>query len=200
MANTDTSTSSRHLKRLYRNRGDAEATKDLGPDVQYVIIETINGGHRIEADMALIFPEGHFPPPCMGLAATAFGLNTVLGNAVAGKDKDDPRAVADLIRARWDSIRDGEWSEGRQGPQLKDALAAWAMDAVNRGKTVTPDSIAKMRAKIVSGEATVKGLLDNPNIQVCYQQVLLRKQQERLQEAEAKLATPSASQVVFDPE
>lgn len=188
MAMTSETSEKRHLKRLYRNRGETEATKQLSGDVQFVTIETINGGHRVDCDLFALFPTGQVPEPCMAMAGLAFGINTVVGNAVAGKDKDDPAEVARLMQARWDSILDGEWSEGRQGPTTKAVIDAWAEDAQNRGKVITEESKAKMKAKIMAQEVTVKQLLDNPGIQVCYQAQLMRKAQEKLQEAQAKAA------------
>lgn len=190
-------TTGRHLKRLYRNR-DGEVTKQLSENVEAVIIETIVGGHRVEADMRKLFAE--FPPACMGLAATAFGLNTVLGNAVAGREKDDPAAVAELISRRWSAILDGEWSEGRQGPTLKMVLEAWAQDARNRGHAVTPESIAKMKAKVLAGETSRDALLANPAINVCYQELLVARQKENLAKAQAALQANTAAVQVFDPE
>lgn len=188
----------RHLKRLYRNRGETDATKQLSGDVQYVVIETIVGGHRVECDLFALFPNGQVPEPCMALAAMAFGVNTVVGNAVAGKDKDDPAAVAALMQARWDSILDGEWSEGRQGPTTKAVLEAWAEDAQNRGKVITAESIAKMKAKIVAQEVTVKQLLDNPGVQVCYQAQTVRKAQEKLREAQERAGASQTTAATFD--
>lgn len=190
-------TTGRHLKRLYRNR-DGEITKQLSENVEQVLIETIVGGHRVEADMRKLFVT--FPEPCMGLAAAAFGLNTVLGNAVAGKEKDNPAAVSELIASRWESILDGEWSEGRQGPTMNAVLDAWAEDATNRGHVVTAESRAKMKAKILAGGVTTKDLLDNPAIQVCYQQAIVRKQQQKLAEVQAKVSNAGDNVKVFDPE
>lgn len=199
MAITGETSEKRHLKRLYRNRGETEATKQLSGEVQFVTIETINGGQRVDCDLFQLFPAGQVPEPCMAMAGLAFGINTVVGNAVAGKDKDDPAEVARLMQARWDSILDGEWSEGRQGPTTKAVLEAWAEDATNRGKQITAESIAKMKAKIVAGEVTIKQLLDNPGIQVCYQAQVVRKQQEKLNEAQQRAANAGgAATTAFD--
>ncbi len=188
----------RHLRRLYRNTGETDATKELSGDVEFVIIETINGGHRVECDLKALFPEGAFPPPCMGRAAAAFGLNTVVGNAVAGKDKDDPEEVHRMMQARWDSIAGGEWSEGRQGPLTADVIAAWAADAINRGKQVTDASREAVKAKLKSGEWSVKGLLDIPGIQVEYQKAIVAKQQAKLAEAQAKAGTGDTTSYDID--
>lgn len=168
MATNDATETSRTLKRLYRNR-DGEITKRLSESVEAVIIETIHGGHRVEAELSLLFPT--MPEPCMGLAAAAFGLNTVLGNEIAGKDKSDPAALAQLMQERFEAITEGEWSEGRQGPRIKDVLNAWASDAKERGKPVTDASIEKMRQRLLSGEVSTKDLLNQSTVNAWYQKL-----------------------------
>lgn len=164
----ETKTTERTLLRLYRNRGEQEPTKRLSQDVQFVILETIAGGHRVEADLLKLFPTD--PGPCMGLASAAFGMNTVLGNEIAGKDKSDPVALAQMMRDRLEAIYEGEWSEGRQGPQVKHVLAAWAADAEQRrGKPTSPEAIETMRQKLLTGEVQSKDLLNQTGINAHYQ-------------------------------
>lgn len=200
MADT-TDATTRTLKRLYLDR-DGNVTKKLGENVVAVILETVSGAHRTHADLAALFPDG-LPNPCMGLAAAAFGLNTVLGNEIAGKDKSDPMALATLIRERWEAIREGEWSEGRQGPRIKDVLLAWAEDAKERGLPITEDGllslrggkpstdsgIEKMRAKLMAGEVQAKDLLNRPAVNAWYQKAKAEKAAAEFERAKAAAAT-----------
>ena len=172
----------RTLRRLYQNR-DGEVTKRLSDQVAATILETVNGGHRVEAHLAKLFPEGKLPDPCMGLAAAAFGMNTVLGNEIAGKEKDDPAALAGMIQDRWETIVEGEWSEGRGGPRSKDILDAWKRDAEDRGKTVTEAAIEKMRQRLLTGEVNSKDLLNVPSINAWHEKIKTDRQNERFNAA-----------------
>jgi hypothetical protein len=200
MATEPTRTVDRKLNRLYRNRGEAEATKKLSGNVQFVILETISGGHRVEADLFRLFPEGQVPEPCMAFAGLAFGMNTVLGNEIAGKDASDPLALATMMRERLDAIYDGEWSEGRQGPRLRHVLEAWAADARERGKTVTAESIEKMRQKIEAGDTSTKDLLNNPAINAWYQKHKADRAIAEFEKAKAAAAAAGTTGSQFDPE
>jgi hypothetical protein len=200
MATETGRTVDRKLNRLYRNRGETEATKKLTGNVQFVILETISGGHRVEADLARLFPEGRLPDPCMAMAGLAFGMNTVLGNEIAGKDASDPVALATLMQDRLDAIYDGEWSEGRQGPRTKYVLEAWAADARDRGKNVTPESIEKMRSKIEAGETSTKDLLNDPQINAWYRKHEADRAVAKFNTAKAAAEAAGATTSKFDPD
>lgn len=199
MANTETEgrTVERTLRRLYRNR-DGEVTKRLSDQVAGVILETISGGHRVDADLAQLFG-GSLPEPSMGLCAAAFGMNTVLGNEIAGKDKSDPAALATAISERLGAIYEGEWSEGRQGPRIKDVLEAWKADATERGKVVSEAGYEKMRQRLLAGEVQKQDLLNIPQINAHYLKAKAEKALAAFQGAKA--AAESTGQAsAFDPE
>jgi hypothetical protein len=200
MATETGRTVDRKLNRLYRNRDEAEPTKKLGPHVRWVILESIAGGGRVETDLFKLFPEGQVPEPCMGMTGLAFGMNTVLGNEIAGKDSSDPAALMALIRDRQEAIYDGEWSEGRQGPRTKHVLEAWAADARDRGKTVTAESIERMRQKIEAGETSTKDLLNTPSINVWYQKHKAERQVAEYERAKTAAAASGATQSQYDPD
>jgi hypothetical protein len=180
----------RKLNRLYKFR-DGKIDKGASDQVTGVVIEVKDGGHRVETDLADLFPAG-LPDPCMGLAAAAFGLQTVLGNEIAGKDLPGEE-LARLMSERRDSILDGEWSEGRTGPRLKFVLDAWSADAKERGQPVTDESIGKVKAKLLAGEWTSKQLLDKPGIRKHYDAAELSRVTARYaaskEKAEASAAT-----------
>lgn len=192
MASVTNTPKARTLNRLYRLRGATEPTKKLTQEVETVVIETISGGHRITMDLADLFPDG-LPPPCMGLAAAAFGLQTVIGNEIAGADKTDPQALADEMESRWEEIKSGTWSEGRSGPRINDVLDAWAADARERGMPVTDASIARMRERLLSGEVSPKDLLNQPAINAQHQAILTKRSMERLEKAKAAAAQAGSS-------
>jgi len=189
MAQTDGDKTPRKLRRLYKFR-DGEINGKLTADVTGVVWETIVGGHRVECELAKLFPAG-LPEPCIGLMATAFGMNTVVGNAIAGKE-GTPEELAAKLQDRLEAIEEGDWAEGREGgPRLKYILEAWATDARNRGKNVTEESIATVKAKILSGEWTGAGLLDNAGIRAAYdaaeaQRVVAKAQKSQEAAAAAK--------------
>lgn len=199
MATTETEGKvERTLRRLYQNR-DGEITKRLSDQVSHVVLETISGGHRVVADLARIFG-GSLPEPSMGLCAAAFGMNTVLGNEIAGKDKSDPQALATAISERLEAIYEGEWSEGRQGPRVKEVLDAWAADAIARGKAVTDDKREVMRQRLLAGEVTSKDLLNIPTINAQYQRAKAERAIAIAQAAQAQAAGTRDAASKFDPD
>lgn|SRR5574342_716140 len=202
MAVTEGRTVDRKLNRLYRNRGETEPTKKLSANVQFVILESLAGGGRVEADLERLFG-GKLPEPCMGMALAAFGANTVLGNEIAGKDASDPAALMTMISDRLEAIYDGEWSEGRQGPRTKHVLEAWAADARERGKTVTAESIERMKSKIEAGETTTKDLLNQPGINAWYQKHAAERAIAKFEAAKAAAAAAANAGTTtsqFDPD
>lgn len=197
MAQTqDNETTNRKLNRLYRHR-DGEINKKIGPTVDAVILEPIGGNDRVVAELAPLFG-GSLPADCIGLTAAAFGLNTVLGNAIAGK-AGDPATLLEHISERWESIKDGEWSEGREGPRIKYVLEAWAADvAERRGSAPTEAQVAAMRAKVEANEVSTKALLGDAGINAHYQAHAAQRAVERAKAAKAAQAN-SGSQGKFDP-
>lgn len=182
---TTSETSNRKLNRLYRHR-DGEINKKQGPTVVAVILEPIGGTGRVTAELAELFPAG-LPEPCLGLAATAFGLNTVLGNEIAGKTGTADELL-EAISERWSVIQDGEWSEGRQGPRVKFVLEAWAANAARLGREVQESHIDAMRKKLESGDVTTAQLLSDAGIRTEYDGA----------EAQRKVAKFKASQEARD--
>lgn len=177
----------RKLDRLYQNR-DGEVSKKLTKDVYKVLLQPKGGTTRVEADIATLFPNGALPEPCIALQALAFGLNTVLGNAVAGKD-GSPEELAAMIQDRWDAIAEGEWSEGREGPRLTLVIDAWAADFESRkGTPASEEQKANLRAKLESEEYTTKDLLKDAGINAAYQNILAQRAIARAKEAQAAAA------------
>lgn len=162
-------TTNRKLARLFRlSNGEVVKTSKLSQEVVAVILEPTGGGQRLTCELADLFG-GSMPEPSIGNTVAAFGLNTVLGNAVAGFN-GTPDAMMAKIMERWETIKDGEWSEGREGgPRLKYVLEAWARSVKQRrGSDATEAEIAAMKAKILADEVTTKALLDVPHIRAHY--------------------------------
>ena len=169
MANTEAGTDSRRrLDRMYYSRTQNPLQEGVEPakltdQVRYVELRTKDGENRVIADLAKFCPDGQLIEPCMLLTLAAFGLNTVIGNEVAGKTGPGIE-LAKLMQQRLDAIEDGEWSD-RSGPRLKYVLEAWA-DYYEERKGVRPDAsqIDGMRRKLLDGEYSVQALKDEPSI------------------------------------
>lgn len=197
MAN-DSESTSRRLNRLYK-AADGEVSKKLTPDVEAFIVETIQGGHRLECPLADLGP---LPPVGPARQAMAFGLNTVLGNELAGDKSTNPQGWIAKIADRWEAIKEGEWSEGRQGPRVKWIMEAWARYYTKKGKAPSEDQTAKMRKMLLAGEPTPAALLEAvPGIQIELDTLEAERAVAKAQASKEKLgATASEGEDSFAPQ
>lgn len=189
----DAKTRGEKLNRLYENR-DGEVVNKITQNVKKVIIEVIGTGERVIFDLTDISPDGQLPNECMLMAAAAFGMNTVLGNQVAGAT--DPTEMAKRIQDRAEAIIEGEWATGREGgPKLSLVVEAWKASLAARGHQVSDDQLAAMRKSIVDGEYSTKDLLADEHINAEFRSIEARVAVERAEKAKAAAVAKPAGDI-----
>lgn len=190
MANDGTETTVGKRDKLEREYilPSGEATKKLSPDCIGVKLTVKATGEAVSVKLADLF-EGETPAPGMWVCAALFGLNTVLGNQVAGET--DTSKMAERIADRASAIvEDKEWSSGRDGgPRMGMVIDAWALDAQAKGFTVTDELRAACKSEIQSGVTSTKDLLSDDGVNAQYQSLLLQQQQAKVDAAKAKIGS-----------
>jgi hypothetical protein len=180
------------LDRSYINR-DGEPTKKITPNVAKVVIRIKATGESVTISLGDLAPGKTLPEPSMLLCAAAFGINTVIGNQVAGAT--DPAEMIGRMTERADAIVEGEWSSGREGPRISHTLDAWKASLARRNIAVTDDDLAAMKEEITSGSATTTALLANDDIRAEYDAAAAQRMMEKAKASAAKAAGSKSSEI-----
>jgi hypothetical protein len=154
---TQTEGKDRSLVRLFVHDSDPTNPRPRADlDVTAVIFQYADNQHsRIE--LSSVFPEG-MPPPCVGRAAAAFGINTSAGNAgntLSKEDKTDPGKIREAVEARLEIFEAGKWSQERQGggERPSDLLNALIAFRQRNGQPVDDASLQKFKDRFDDKDA-----------------------------------------------
>lgn len=170
---------SRNVQNFYIAQDGSRSARPQ-PDVVAVGKKFLESGEEIVRNLA------DFPEAQMRQCA-AFGLQQVGQNAygTAGDEEERKQMLTD----RWDTILDGQWSEGRQdGPRVADVLAALVAAMKDRGNEVTEDWVAEKKAAFEAGDLDPKEVAKRPAIKA----KLIQIRAERALERAGKMATPQS--------
>ena len=157
------------LVRSFRSEGSADLTPRVTMNVTHVHFETPANGKSVEASLAEFFG-GQLPPPGIGRAAAAYGLNTTIGNALGnleGDELNDPDEIMEAIRDRIETLKKGQWASDRVGggrPSIvKMAFFDWRK---SKGVKDSDEKIASLTAQWFEDETNFKKLQANPEFAV----------------------------------
>lgn len=132
---------------------------------------------RLEMDISELSDE-------MKIAAIAFGISQVVGNAYGGET--DPDEAFEKGEARWDTIKSGNWATERVvGDRTSDLVEAFAKAYADAGKTFTEEKRKDLQEKLDSGVLDPKELRANPRIKAALDAIKLKRAQERAQKSAA---------------
>lgn len=109
-------------------------------------------------------------------AAAAFGINTSVGNTFGGTP--DPEEAFELAEARWERLKEGEWSaeRGESGPRTGDLVEAVRAAKTKAGATFDE---AAFVAKLQSGELKREAVTAIPAVKAEIDAIKLKRLQER---------------------
>ncbi len=178
MTNTDTSATPSAGKRRKVTEttyltASGEPTKDIR-EAHGVEIKIVGSGtfRKMFADWG----------ESISIAGRAFGLKTVLTNAVGGKNGDE---AFEALESRAEAFENGEWSEGRGegGPRISQ-LAQAVVDAFARqGEEKELEAVQeKLKSE---DEAYRKSLAEQPAIKAELMRIRAEAAAKRAQEAQA---------------
>lgn len=172
-------------KRTFRS-ADGEITSRSSLDVEAVIFEFPNG-YKFTMELSDLFPEG-LPPPSVGRAAAAAGVNTSVGNVFGGIT--DAEEAIEAAESRWQTLTDGAWSaERKTGPRTSDLIEAWAAFRVKNGAPDSPEWRAMAKDKILKREKTSKDLLVMPGLKAEYDAIRAKRAADRAEKSRAAAAS-----------
>jgi hypothetical protein len=113
MAEETASKREKHLTRLFEHESEPKVRGRAHLDVVAVIFQ-YEDQKQSRIDLASLFPQG-LPPPCVGRAAAAFGVNTSAGNAGNTLDSKLAEDIRIAVENRLELFEMGKWSQERQG-------------------------------------------------------------------------------------
>lgn len=184
MANTDETPKkaekASRIQRLFRHEGSDELTSRATNETTHVIFKVVKSGEEIIFPLSDLF-SGKLPPPCVGRAAAAFGVNTSAGNMLTGvEDTEDPEEIADAIKQRLAAFSAGRWSAERAGGGGRPRLVWLALIAFRqeRGQPTDDNSMAKFHAMLDDGEQ-VKKWMANANFLSHYLRIQAERQAKK---------------------
>lgn len=169
-------------KRTFRSQS-GEITSRSVPDVEAVIFEFPANGFQMVMELKDIFPDG-LPPPSVGRAAAAAGVNTSVGNVFGGIF--DTEEAIEAAESRWATLQEGSWSaERKTGPRTSDLVEAWAAFRVKRGAPDNKEWRERAKAQILSGAKTSKELLSMSGLKAEYDAIRAKRAAERAEKSRA---------------
>ena len=192
-------TKGRVLRRLFAH-DDGSVTGRAGLDVNTVIFK-LEDEREIRDELAKYFG-GKLPPPCVGRAAAAFGINTSAGNVVGTlereRDEDGkitgtphPDDVFEALNDRLETFKAGRWAEesAAGGPRTSLMLeTAIKFRKEVQGKDSDPDWLAKTRERFEDDKDFTKKLLSDPQFRAIHEGIKLERAQARATAAAQKAA------------
>lgn len=165
-----------------------ERTARAGLDVNTVGF-TFEDGQEESIKLASVFG-GTLPPPCVGRAAAAFGINTSAGNAANTAENKTAVGAREAVGARLETFAEGRWTTERAegGPRASlffDALIAFRQ---SKGADVSEAKIAELRQKFSEPEAK-KAALATGEFKKFYLQMQMERQLAAAETAGGNAAT-----------
>lgn len=144
----------RSVQRWYLHDSNMEErVPRAGLDVNTVGF-TFEDGSDEQIPLAEVFG-GNLPPPCVGRAAAAFGINTSAGNAANTATDKSSEGARNAVGARLDTFREGRWSTERAegGPRSSLFFEALIEFRRSKGADVSEAKIAELRQKYSDPQA-----------------------------------------------
>lgn len=190
------------VRKLYVTDAEGEPDVRASSDklVHIARLEFEENGHVIDLDM----DELQDQYPNWYRAAACFGALTAAANA-ATSAKDDAGNRADLTTMidaaedRANSFRSGEWSaETRTGPRTADLVAAYVASRKARNVTVSQDRQDALKAALLDGSMTAKGLCKDPGVELAYEQIKAQRAVDRANATAERLKAKGAVEVDLD--
>jgi hypothetical protein len=151
----------RSIVRLFKNASSEELAGRAGLDCEAVIFKFPDDTEE-EVDLAEFFG-GHLPPPCVGRAAAAFGLNTSIGNAGNTAKEEDgskasPETQIEAVKTRIEVLRQGKWASDAIGGGARPSLLLAAIKEYREANKAPTDDekMAEIRQKLRDDEELAK--------------------------------------------
>ena len=184
------------IKRLFIHDSDPTPAPRVGLDVNALVFSFRDGTgeevERITFNFAQVFG-GTLPPPGVGRAAAAFGINTSAGNAgntVKGEG-DAAATLADRIeavKARLETFSEGRWESERPsatGPRTTLVLEAIKLALERAGKTA---DLEKIETSLKADPNLKVQYLGNAAIRLAYEDIRDKRRAEMRKKLEADAA------------
>lgn len=193
----------RRIIRLFSHESEQEPAPRVKLDVTGIIFK-YSSGKETRWDLAKAFG-GKLPPPSVGRAAAAFGINTSAGNAgntLKGEDGQpvtDPDDIQAEVEARLADFESGIWSAERAAPGPRTSLMLEAAIAYRQasGKPVDDAWTATIRQRLADDPEFRKDLLSRKDFKVVMEELKLKKAQASAAAAKAEAgAGPKASDLL----
>ena len=176
--------------RFFISRNGEESARAT-PDTKTIVIKSAQR-EDLEArfELADAFG-GTLPPPCVGLAAAAFGILTSAGNAGGSAEKDgdehDPEDVIEAVSDRFKVFSSGVWAaeRGEGGPRTTILLEALKRYRESHGADVSDAKMEEFRTKLADPDYKKKYLSDQ-GFRAVLEKLKLERQTRRAEEAASR--------------